>query len=471
MIDQLWQFAFSNVVLATGLAAIAWAVQVHGRWPQVAHLLWLLVLARLVVPPVVPVPVFTDTGPLVAVLDTIPARSGAPLLSPDLAAPSDSSMSGGAGHSIDSPTFASFPVETVKLSLLLIWGTGSVILLAWTLAQFHRFNAHLRRCATDASPHLRETVSEIARRMQLNTCPRTRMTAAHLPPMVWSGRRVQLLVPEALMRHMNAEQLRGVLAHELAHVRRRDHWVRWLEWSACILFWWNPLVWWARQNLRVNEEICCDALAISAVGSRPRCYADMLLTAAELLSTPPMRVPPLASRMQAGTMLERRLIMIITRHPNPTAPRLIRCLLLCIAMLLPLGGTQAKNKTEDATLHPPETGAWHASSHTARITTGDILVTKSGLVFETGDGIALAPAHPGSSSVFAVDPAAVPAGLGNDQLCRSPITHVTLVVYNDFALAMHLHDSAAPPSEPTPGTLTRIAVRGKCASYYYRAAN
>lgn len=237
MIDQLWQFAISNVVLASGLAAIAWAVQVHGRWPQVAHLLWLLVLTRLVVPPVVPVPAFTDTGPLVTALDTIPVRSETPLLSPDAAAPGESALPRSADHSIDSPTFATFPIETVKLSLLLIWGAGSVILLAWTVAQFHRFNAHLRRCATDASPHLRETVSEIARSMRLKTYPRTRVTAAQLPPMVWSGRRVQLLMPEALMRHMDAEQLRGVLAHELAHVRRRDHWVRWLEWSACILFW------------------------------------------------------------------------------------------------------------------------------------------------------------------------------------------------------------------------------------------
>lgn len=466
MIDPLWQFAIGNTAMAAALAAIAWAVQMRGRWPQVAHLLWLLVLARLIVPPVLPVPIFTDAGPFGAAVGMLSAVIEPALLPAEPIAPIGTGTVAITDRPLASSAFAPLSIEAIRLSLLLIWGAGSTLLLVWTLVQFHRFNGHLRRCATDASPYLRETASEIARRLGLKTCPRIRTTAACLSPMVWSGPRAQLLVPDALMRNMTGEQLRGVLAHELAHVRRRDHWVRWLEWLSCILFWWNPLVWWARRNLRLNEEICCDALALAAVDSRPRHYANTLVTAAELLAAPAMRPSPLACRMNTAKTLERRLTMILTRAPNATAPRAIHCLLLCTALLLPLGGTHAQ-----ATLHPPKTGAWHASSHTARAMTGDILVTKSGLVFENGDRLALAPALPGSKAVFTVDPAAVPARFRNDQLCSAPITHVTVLIYNDFAMAIHLHDGADLPPEPTPGTLTAIAQRGKCASYYYRVAN
>lgn len=471
MIDPLWQFAIGNTAMAVALAAIAWTVQVGGRWPQVAHLLWLLVLARLVVPPILPLPAFTGTGPFDAAVVMLSAVSEPALLPAEPTAPIDTGMAATADRPLASSAFAPLSIEAIRLSLLLIWGTGSTLLLAWTLAQFHRFNGHLRRCATDASPYLRETASEIARRMGLKTCPRIRTTAASLSPMVWSGPRAQLLVPDALVRNMTAKQLRGVLAHELAHVRRRDHWVRWIECLSCILFWWNPLVWWARRNLRLNEEICCDALALSAVDARPRHYANTLVTAAELLAAPAMRPSPLACRMNTAATLERRLTMILTRPPNPTAPRTIRCLLLSAALLLPLGGTHAQYEAGNATLHPPETGAWHASSRTARAMTGDILVTESGLVLENGDRIALAPALPGSKSVFTVDPAAVPARFRSDQLCRAPITHVTVLTYNDFAMAIHLHDGADSPPEPTAETLTAVAQRGKCASYYYHAAN
>jgi len=34
---------------------------------------------------------------------------------------------------------------------------------------------------------------------------------------------------------------RGIIAHELAHMHRRDHWITWLELGASIPWWWNPL--------------------------------------------------------------------------------------------------------------------------------------------------------------------------------------------------------------------------------------
>ncbi len=55
-------------------------------------------------------------------------------------------------------------------------------------------------------------------------------------------------------------ELRWVVAHELAHVWRRDHLVRWLEWVACVVFWWNPVAWWAHA-IRADGE---------AISSSPR---------------------------------------------------------------------------------------------------------------------------------------------------------------------------------------------------------
>ena len=61
-------------------------------------------------------------------------------------------------------------------------------------------------------------------------------------PVVWGIRQFRLLLPE-LAQQWSADQLRSVLLHELAHIKRRDTLVQLLTQAACALHWFNPLVW------------------------------------------------------------------------------------------------------------------------------------------------------------------------------------------------------------------------------------
>jgi len=78
--------------------------------------------------------------------------------------------------------------------------------------------------------------------------------------MVWGLGRAQLLWPARLLEGMPAGWQRAVLAHELAHLKRRDHWVGWLQLAAACLWWWYPLFWYVRGQLRREAELACDAL-------------------------------------------------------------------------------------------------------------------------------------------------------------------------------------------------------------------
>ena len=53
----------------------------------------------------------------------------------------------------------------------------------------------------------------------------------------------------ATARQWSDEQLRSVLLHELAHIKRRDTVVQLLAQIACALHWFNPLVWFAAWRL------------------------------------------------------------------------------------------------------------------------------------------------------------------------------------------------------------------------------
>ena len=74
--------------------------------------------------------------------------------------------------------------------------------------------------------------------------------------MLWAiGGRPRLLVPSQLWSTIGQEERTALLIHELAHLKRRDHWVRWLELIVAGLYWWNPAVWLIRRALREAVRI------------------------------------------------------------------------------------------------------------------------------------------------------------------------------------------------------------------------
>jgi bla regulator protein blaR1 len=129
--------------------------------------------------------------------------------------------------------------------------------------------------------------------------------------------RPRLIMPAGLWERLTAEQRETLLAHELAHVRRRDHWTRRLELLVLGLYWWHPVAWWARQALQEVEETCCDAWVVWALPDSAAAYAEALVTTVAFLSRRRAALPAGASGMSHVRFLKRRVSMIL----QGTTPR------------------------------------------------------------------------------------------------------------------------------------------------------
>src|SRR5439155_22158833 len=137
--------------------------------------------------------------------------------------------------------------------------------------RFHALLANARL----APAEVQAQAAELARQMGMAHCPQVWLVPGSLPPMVWAVGRARVLFPAGLLDRLDGEARASLLAHELAHVRRLDHWVRWLELVVLGLYWWYPLAWLARRQMQAREEECCDAWA--ADHSDPRVYATAIL--------------------------------------------------------------------------------------------------------------------------------------------------------------------------------------------------
>ncbi|MDE2660040.1 MAG: M56 family metallopeptidase [Acidobacteriota bacterium] len=308
MTSILLQIGATKLGLAIVLAGMVWVVQPRVKRPAIVHALWLMVLGVMLVPAVVPLRVLPEVE---AVREAVASEYG-PLL---IANPE-------VGGEFIAP--AGWFMEDAEPLVALVWLLGSAAFFGWTLVRTVRFQRTLTRAARPAR-QLQRLADEIGDALGLPRVPQVHTTNSRLRPMVWwSGGRVRILIPSMFLSELDETELRAVLAHELAHVRRRDYLVRIVEWLACSAYWWNPFVWWARRELRSAEESSCDVVAVSALKSTRVRYARSLLRVVEVMSSAPVvRTPALASAADGGRdsrQLEKRLRTILAAAPVSDKP-------------------------------------------------------------------------------------------------------------------------------------------------------
>jgi beta-lactamase regulating signal transducer with metallopeptidase domain len=214
----------------------------------------------------------------------------------------------------------------------LAWGWVAGITLvasgqAWRILRLRR----LLRDAIPAPPALLSMAKGIGRRLGLSRTPEVRMVSLRLSPMVWSPvGRPRLVLPAALFARLDVPAQEVIVAHELAHIRRRDHWVRLLELTISTLFWWHPVAWWAGRALRELEEHCCDGMVLGAVPHGGRAYATALVDTLDYLSEKPLSLPSVATGANSLGSLSRRIKML--KNPPPVRPLTVGRLLLLLAV-------------------------------------------------------------------------------------------------------------------------------------------
>lgn len=190
---------------------------------------------------------------------------------------------------------------------LFVWGFGSLLLvvrLTIRTAQFHRIVA--------------------AAKPVEGSCPVPILRSSQVPgPLVAGILRSVIVLPEDSSTWEPARR-RAVLAHELAHIRRRDPAILLASQITTIVYWFHPLCWLAAARLRMESERACDDEALR-IGLRPSGYAEQLLDLARLFNPQP------AIPMATTSHLESRVKSILDPFVNRSLA--VRRTWLCAALI------------------------------------------------------------------------------------------------------------------------------------------
>ncbi len=323
---SLIEIGLSNVVAALMLALLALVVGFTRVRPAVVHALWLLVLLKLITPPLVRLPIPWPTPSQSESLSAVQLEEPISLELEDeewwfdeaelvdahslLVEEDSTSLRLDAVKSRQREISSSSTAWSLKERLGGIWLTGSV---AWFSIAGYRLWCFgwLLRLGKPAHSSLLRRVQRLAKRVELCYMPHVCVIPGRLAPLIWSIGRPRLILPEGLEEQVGSEGLDTLLLHELSHLKRGDHWIRWLEFVVLGLYWWLPVAWYARRELREAEEQCCDAWVVRSMPEARRLYAAALVEALDFLSQPVSATPPLASALGQVADLKRRLVLIM----------------------------------------------------------------------------------------------------------------------------------------------------------------
>ncbi|MFD2786561.1 M56 family metallopeptidase [Hymenobacter rubripertinctus] len=105
-------------------------------------------------------------------------------------------------------------------------------------------------------------------------------------PVVVGHLRPVVLLPLGTVTGLGTAYLEAILAHELAHVQRRDYLLNLLQAVAETVLFYHPGVWFMSACLRTERENCCDDAATALIGGNPLTVARALAALAELSAAP-----------------------------------------------------------------------------------------------------------------------------------------------------------------------------------------
>ena len=307
LLHSVWQGAL--------IGATAWVVlrALRGASPFARHACAATALALLLLVPVatafrLATRALPDAPALVTSSATGPDRGTAPM---PQAMPGPGAESGESPARIASGSSAGLggrapgawqeAVESKLPGVVILWLAG----LVWFGWRLNRDMLHALRLRREPggrpAAHIEDAVRRVAGALGLTRPVRIAVSARIDGPAVVGLLRPVLLIPMHLASGLTPVQLNVLLAHELAHIQRRDHLLNAIQLTGEVLLFFNPVVWWISRVIREEREQCCDAVAARRMGEPMELARALLVLAEHRRATPPR----LAMAAGSGALLTR----------------------------------------------------------------------------------------------------------------------------------------------------------------------
>lgn len=242
--------------------------------------------------------------------------------------------------------FQAFIVPYLPL-IVSIWMVGMLFFII-RLCIGYSFWYRLRKTSTIAVPEAWNDLFQLMKskmgiqghvELAISTMITSPLLIGHFKPLI--------LLPFTLVNQLSTEQVEVILAHELAHLRRFDFMLNFIQVFIESIFYYHPAIWWLGNEIRISREECADDIALEYTNSSI-IYARTLLTVAEQNNkfNPLLAMGLLGQKKRQLLMRIQRILQQPVKQPDMREKFVITSLLLFLAVAISLGAAWSSPNPE-----------------------------------------------------------------------------------------------------------------------------
>ncbi len=196
-------------------------------------------------------------------------------------------------------------------TLFSVWLAGVIIVGTSIVFKNSTFWSIIRREPLVTDQTILNLLETCKSQMKIQTVVGVIITDKVKSPALFGYLRPRLLLPKGILEKLNENQLCYVFLHELGHLKRHDIAISSLTTFLQTVHWFNPLVWYAFYQMRVDQEAACDAYVLSRFkNDQSPDYANTIVGLLESFCQN-RQLPALVGILENKSQIKRRLTMVI----------------------------------------------------------------------------------------------------------------------------------------------------------------
>jgi beta-lactamase regulating signal transducer with metallopeptidase domain len=294
--QKWWDWMSVMFLQVSLLIFLIWIIDLMLRkwvWPQVRYVLWLMVFVKLILPPTFSTSTSLTSRifPSVKFIFQTKEYANEPVSTSGTLEQSviNTKNKNELKQLVGRPTLLKHGrTSSSKLKwqvyAMAIWFLGVVLFSMRVIIKLKHLDTLFKNKHIPTMPvYFQPLLFRCANRLKLKRIPAVILTGKVNNPAIFGLFKPRLLIPKNYLKKQSRNNIKHILLHELAHFKRGDLLVHTIQCMLQIIYWFNPLLWFVRKNVRNLREICCDSTVAQLLQKNTSSYRQTLVESAQQL--------------------------------------------------------------------------------------------------------------------------------------------------------------------------------------------